>query len=207
MSPRHHPAADVLAAYASGALEPGFGLVVGAHVEMCGVCRREVGRFEAISGAALARLPEADIAPDALTRAMQRLDAAPQRQPVDTPSRAPLLDRLPLKRRKWVAPGVWVAAVDTPHAPDNRVYVLSVAPGMPTARHEHAGAEFCTVLQGAYRDELGAFSAGDFAAADGNVNHQPVVQGKEACVCLFATEGRLKPQGLLGRIAFGFANV
>ncbi|MGD9816176.1 MAG: ChrR family anti-sigma-E factor [Hyphomonadaceae bacterium] len=207
MSPRHHPAADVLAAYASGALEPGFGLVVGAHVEMCAACRREVGRFEAISGSALADLPEADVAPDALTRALQRLDAAPQRLPVNTPSRAPLLDRLPLKRRKWVAPGVWVAAVDTPHAPDNRVYVLSVAPGMPTARHEHTGAEFCTVLRGAYRDELGAFSAGDFAAADGNVNHQPVVQGNEACVCLFATEGRLKPQGLLGRIAFGFANV
>jgi putative transcriptional regulator len=63
------------------------------------------------------------------------------------------------------------------------------------------------VLKGAYRDELGRFAAGDFAAAYGDFNHQPVVDGDETCICLFATEGRLKPQGLIGRIAFGFADV
>ena len=29
MSPNHHPSDDILTAYAAGALEPGFGLVVG----------------------------------------------------------------------------------------------------------------------------------------------------------------------------------
>jgi putative transcriptional regulator len=62
-------------------------------------------------------------------------------------------------------------------------------------------------LKGAYRDELGLFAAGDFAAAESDLNHQPVVEGAEACVCLFATEGRLKPQGLLGRLAFAYADV
>jgi putative transcriptional regulator len=76
-----------------------------------------------------------------------------------------------------------------------------------TARHEHAGAEFCTVLEGAFRDETGVYRAGDFAAADEDLNHQPVIEGDEACVCLFATEGRLKPQGVLGRMAFMYANV
>lgn len=205
MNPRHHPSADVLAAYASGALEPGFGLVVGVHVEGCAACRSRVSSFEAVSGAALEDLPLENVAPDALAQVMARLDhtAAPQAA-VDA---RPLLERLPVKPKKWIAPGVWVAAVKTPHAPQNRVYLLSVAPGMPTARHEHSGAEFCTVLQGAFRDELGLFAAGDFAAADGEVNHQPVVQGDEACVCLFATEGRLKPQGLLGRLAFAYADV
>jgi putative transcriptional regulator len=207
MSPHHHPSPDILAAYAAGALEPGFGLVVGAHVEVCDECRARVGAFEAASGEALDGLEQADVAPDALTRVMAKLDGAPAalRQPArDT---RPLLERLPLRPRRWVAPGVWVAAVDTPHAPENRVYLLSVAPGRPTARHEHSGAEFCTVLKGAYRDELGLFSAGDFAAAYGDLNHLPVVQGEEDCVCLFATEGRLKPQGLLGRLAFAFADV
>jgi putative transcriptional regulator len=100
-----------------------------------------------------------------------------------------------------------VAAVDTPHAPENRVYVLSVAKGGLTARHEHSGAEYCAVLKGAYRDELGTFAAGDFGAADSDLNHQPIVQGDEDCVCLFATEGRLKAQGWIGRLAFAFANV
>ncbi len=205
MSPHHHPADDVLTAYAAGALEPGFGLVVAAHLEVCAQCRGRVGAFEAVSGSALAELPEADVAPDALAKVMSRLDEAPAARPA-ADGRS-FLERLPLKPKRWVAPGVWVAGVDTPHAPNNRVYVLSVAPGMPTARHEHSGAEFCTVLKGAYRDEIGLFAAGDFAAAYGDLNHHPVVEGDEACLCLFATEGRLKPQGLLGRIAFGFADV
>lgn len=205
MNPRHHPSADILAAYAAGVSEPGFGLVVGAHVEGCAACRAQVAAYEAASGAALEDAPDADIGGDALSRVMSRLDEAPARAPaVDT---RPLLQRLPLKPRKWIAPGVWVAGVKTPHAPDNRVYLLSVDPGRPTARHEHSGPEYCTVLTGAYRDELGLFQAGDFAAAEGDLNHQPVVVGDQSCVCLFATEGRLKPQGLLGRIAFAYADV
>ena len=205
MSPRHHPSADILAMYASGTLEPGFALVVGAHVEICAACDARVGSFQAVSGAALQALPAAELAPDALARALARLGEAPAPPPL--PDARPLLERLVLKPRKWIIPGVWVAAVDTPHAPDNRVYILSVAPGAPTARHEHSGAEFCTVLKGAYRDELGHFGAGDFAAASAAINHQPVIQGEEACVCLFATEGRLRPQGLLGRLAFAYADV
>jgi putative transcriptional regulator len=180
-------------------------LVVGAHVEGCAECRARTRAFEAVSGAALADVAPAAISDDALAQVMARLDAPPRPQ-AKTDTR-PVLDRLPLKPKKWVAPGVWVAAVDTPHAADNRVYLLSVAAGGLTARHEHEGREFCTVLKGAYRDELGLFAAGDFAAAEGDLNHQPVVEGDEACVCLFATEGRLRPQGFLARMVFAYANV
>lgn len=204
MNPRHHPSPDILAAYAAGTLAPGFGLVVGAHVETCAECRKNVAAYEAASGKALEALPQEAVASDALARVMARIEAPAKTVSADT---RPLLERLPLKPRRWVAPGVWVAAVDTPHAAEDRVYLLSVAPGMPTARHEHSGAEFCTVLQGAYRDEVGVFRAGDFAAAEHDLNHQPVVEGDEPCVCLFATEGRLKPQGLIGKLAFAFADV
>lgn len=204
MSPRHHPSDDILTAYTAGALEPGFGLVVGAHLEVCAHCRARVGVFEAASGAALEESPAAEVESDALAKVLARLDRQP---PAEQADRRPLMERLSLKPRKWVAPGVWVAGVDTPHAPENRVYLLSVGRGGLTARHEHTGAEFCTVLSGAYRDELGVFAAGDFAAAEPDLNHQPVVHGDEACVCLFATEGRLKAQGWLGRMAFAYANV
>lgn len=205
MNPRHHPAPDILAAYAAGALAPGFGLVVGAHLESCAACRARAGAFEAASGEALATLAPVEVSDDALARVLGRLDEpAPQ---IAKPDARPLIERLPLKPRRWVAPGVWVAAVDTPHAAEDRVYLLSVAPGMPTARHQHSGAEFCTVLQGVYRDEVGLFSVGDFAAAESDLNHQPVVEGDHPCVCLFATQGRLKAQGLIGRLAFAFANV
>ena len=205
MSPQHHPSDDILTAYSAGVLEPGFGLVVGAHLDGCAHCRGRVGAFEAASGAALREAAQADVSSDALTKVMARLDEKAVPEPaVD---RRPFIERLDLKPKKWIAPGVWVAAVDTPHAQQNRVYLLSVASGMPAARHEHSGAEFCTVLTGAYRDEVGLFAAGDFAAAYEDLNHLPVVEGEEACVCLFATEGRLKAQGLIGRLAFAYADV
>ena len=204
MSATHHPSADILANYSAGALDPGFGLVVSAHLETCAQCRRDAGTFEAVSGAALEDLPEAQLAADALSRTLHALDAE---GPVRSPDRRPLLERLPLKPKKWIAPGVWVAAVDTPHALDNRVYVLRIGAGSPAARHAHSGLEFCTVLKGAYRDELGRFAAGDFASAEGEFDHQPIVEADGECICLFATEGRLKAHGLIGRVVFSLANV
>lgn len=205
MSPRHHPTADILASYAAGTLESGFGLVVAAHVERCTQCRGAVRAFEATSGSALAGLPETPVREDALARVMARLDTAEAAPAVADPR--PLLERLRLKPKRWVAPGVWAAPVDTPHAPENRVYVLRLGAGLPAARHQHSGAEFCTVLKGAYRDELGVFAAGDFAAVEGDFNHQPRVEPGEECICLFATEGRLRPVDVVGRIAFGLADV
>lgn len=207
MSPRHHPSDDILTAYTTGALEPGFGLVVGAHVEGCAHCRARAGAFEAVSGSALRDLPQAELGAGALANVMARLDAVEPAAAAAAVDTRPFIERLSLKPKKWVAPGVWVAGVNTPHAPENRVYLLSVASGGLTARHEHSGAEFCTVLKGAYRDALGVFAAGDFAAADSELDHQPIVEGGETCVCLFATEGRLKARGVLGQLAFRYADV
>lgn len=206
MTPRHHPSAEILAAYSSGILEPGFGLVVGVHVQWCAECTRRVQAFETISGEALLSLPPTEVRADALSRTLARLEQdAPS--PIASTEPRPVLDRLPLKPKRWVAPGVWVAPVDTPHSAGNRVYVLSVPGATKSARHGHSGAEFCTVLQGAYRDEFGVFAAGDFAASDPDAEHQPIVEGRDSCLCLFATEGRLKPTSLLGRIAFALADV
>ncbi|WP_395645849.1 ChrR family anti-sigma-E factor [Terricaulis sp.] len=204
MIPRHHPAADILASYAAGALEPGFGLVVGAHLEGCTQCRGAVRAFEATSGEALSGLDDVAVGDDALSRVMARIDET--HTPVTADAR-PLLQRLQLKKKNWVAPGVWAAAVDTPHAPENRVYVLRIGAGLPAARHQHSGAEFCTVLKGAYRDELGLFSAGDFAAVEGDFSHRPKVEPYQECICLFASEGRLKAVDAIGRLAFRLANV
>src|SRR6185295_18447949 len=107
MNPRHHPTDDILATYAAGALEPGFGLVVGAHAEGCAHCRAKVAGFEAASGSALKDLPEAEVEAGALARVMARFDEAPA--PEAAPDTRPLLERLVLKPRKRVAPGVWVA--------------------------------------------------------------------------------------------------
>ena len=110
---------DVLATYAAGASEPGFGLVVAAHVEACTHCRAKVAAYEAASGAALEDIDDTEIVSDGFARVLERINETPVAPPVlDT---RPLMELLPLKPRKWIAPGVWVAGVKTPHAPNNRV--------------------------------------------------------------------------------------
>jgi putative transcriptional regulator len=204
MRPEHHPSHDTMAAYAAGALASGFALVVGAHVEHCAVCRSTLRTLEAVSGSALEALPDVAMSEGALEKALARLDAAPL---PPLPDARPFLQRLPLKRRKWVAPGAWVAAVDTPRDESARVYVLGVKAGFPTARHQHEGLEFCTVLEGAFRDQSGLYRAGDFAASEGDYAHQPLVEGDRDCVCIFATEAKLRPKGIISSLVFWYANV
>jgi putative transcriptional regulator len=100
-----------------------------------------------------------------------------------------------------------VAKVDTPCDRLDRVYLLSVASGVGTAEHSHTGIEFTQILSGALDDQGTIYRAGDFCEADAAQTHRPHVSGGEACVCLFATEGRLVPKGLIGRVAFALANV
>lgn len=203
-SPSRHPSLETMTGYAAGALRPGFGLVVGAHVEQCPHCRGVLRGLEAASGEALQSVEAVAMEQGALEKTLARLDSVSLPPLSDE---RPLLQRLPMKKRRWVAPGAWVAEVETPRAASDRVYVLHVAAGFPTARHTHDGLEFCTVLSGAFRDQTGLYGPGDFAEAEGDFDHQPAVEGDEACVCLFATEGKLKAKGLIGRMVFAYADV
>ena len=96
---------------------------------------------------------------EALARLMARIEAPP------SPAPAPrtMAQVLRVGKRRWVAPGVWTAKVGTPHAREDRVYLLSVAPGVEAALHTHHGAEFTQVLSGALSDDVDVLNAGDFS--------------------------------------------
>lgn len=200
---QHHPSLETLAAYAAGTQRAGFDVVTAAHLSVCAECRDRVASLECVGGAALAGTDAAALAEDALAQTLNRLDAPP---PVLAPTRT-IEDLLRSAKRRWVAPGVWVAKIDTPHAPEDRVYMLSAAPGAATAKHSHSGLEFTQVLSGSLRDDGVIYRAGDFAERDSSHMHQPDTIGDEPCVCLFATQGRLAPTGFIGRIAFALADV
>ncbi len=198
----HHPSAETLAAYAAGTLRAGFDVVAAAHVRHCPHCRAQAAAFERVGGLVLSESEATPVAANALENVLARLDE-PERP---EPARG-LDDLLRDVKRRWVAPGIWVARIDTPHAPDDRVYLLRAAPGMATARHGHHGAEFTLVLSGALADDGVIYRAGDFTERDAADTHHPTAHGDEPCICLFATQGRLAPTGLLGRLAFALADV
>ncbi|MDO1558810.1 ChrR family anti-sigma-E factor [Brevundimonas sp. 2R-24] len=203
VTPRHHPSEATLAQYVAGTLRPGFDVVVAAHLSTCAHCRAEAARLEAVGAAMLDEQAPVDMSADALDRALARIET-PE---AEVPPAPTLAEVLTPRRRRWLAPGVWTAKVDTPRYASDRVYLLGVGPGISTADHGHGGLEFTQVISGALQDGDIVYRAGDFIEHDADHEHQPVVWGDEPCVCLFATQGRLKPKGWLGRLVFALADV
>lgn len=204
--PAHHPSPETLASYAAGTMRAGFEVVVAAHMDACIQCRNELARLERLGGHLISGIDPAALKENALAQTLARLEEAPSPPPPSTEERG--LDRLLTDaKRRWVAPGVWTAKVDTPHDKADRVFMLRVAPGATTARHSHSGVEFTQVMTGALEDGDVIYRAGDFVELDADHTHHPKVHGDEPCICLFATEGRLVPTSIVGRIAFAIANV
>jgi putative transcriptional regulator len=73
--------------------------------------------------------------------------------------------------------------------------------------HSHTGIEMTCVLKGAFSHEGGHFGPGDFDLGDETVNHRPVVDAREECVCLVAMVGDLRLSGLIGRIVQPFVRL
>ncbi len=220
MTVTHHPDRALLLDYATGALSEPFALVVATHMALCPACRREVAAMEAIGGAML----EASAAPaeasceDAFARLMARVDAmpadpAPSPPPPCDPALAaiprPLRDRLPAApdRMPWRRQGP-VETVFLPcEVPGFRVRMLRIAPGRGVPRHTHRGEELTLVLQGAYSDATGHFARGDLETADPSLDHQPVADPGEQCICLAVTTAPLRLTGRLGRLIDPFLDI
>jgi putative transcriptional regulator len=207
LTPRHHPSEDLLVEFATGVLSLGARLVVTVHLGACSTCRVAVAEAEAIGGALLAALPPAPLQDHALALALAQIERPPPTPPLpialtfqkDWISVPREVLEAAEKRRRWAAPGVWVAKVG--HGPgDARNYLLGVAAGMYVPRHTHRGREMVCVLQGAYRDGDALHAPGDFACNDETVEHRPQVTADGDCVCLIAADSRLVPRDWIGRI-------
>jgi putative transcriptional regulator len=210
MSPDHHPAEELLLELAAGQLERGPALVLRAHLQACPACQAARGRFEAVGGALLETLPAAAMQADALEHALARIET-PVSQPnatakieVDLPT---LLQGEALGPRRWLAPGLWLRRLEAERGARFSTYLLHVAPHQRLPRHGHLGAEYCSVLEGAFADETGRYGPGDFACGDEGLEHSPTAQPGDACLCLIASEGRLKMHGLAARALQIYAGV
>ncbi len=195
---RHHPAEASLIACAAGAMPMAHARVIEVHAARCPVCAAGLRAAEAAGGALLDALPPAPMAPDALARALARLDtAAPEPAPA-----AAAFDLAALASGRWrrVAPGIAIMNLLPRDATDSRLDLIRVAPGRALLTHGHTGPETTCVLSGAFADGTGTFAAGDCVEADAALDHTPRALPGEDCVCLIATTHHLRPHGWLGRL-------
>jgi putative transcriptional regulator len=110
----HHPSDLTLADWAAGTLDEARALVVSSHLARCPHCRTAVGMFESVGGALLDDALPAEIAPDALDRALANL-GAPEAPPIGPPrTDAAMISGYALGRWRWLGRGIQWRQVDLP---------------------------------------------------------------------------------------------
>jgi len=208
MTISHHATDETLLRYAAGTLATGPRIVVEAHLSGCPVCRARVREFEALGGAVLEESEPSRLSANALANVLSRIDAGEMSEPVrsDMPVHIDGV-RLPdslrgcdIGRWRWIGPGMRMSRIGVPGDPDANLILLKVGPGRALPDHGHVGAEFTHIVSGSYTDRLGQFGPGDLAEVDEDVEHQPIVDPDEDCICLAAMEGRMRFNGFIGRL-------
>jgi len=212
MNIKHHLTDPLLMAYSAGQLPEAFNLVVATHVSLCDDCRARLGSFDAIGGAMLATAEPVHLDDDALEVALARIADAPDDRPVPAaPPPASRKDGLPqplvayiggdLSAVKWRPIGMGVRQAVLPTSPEAQVRLLYIPAGVAVPDHGHRGMELTLVLQGAFRDASDRFGPGDIEVADEHMQHKPVAEAGDACICLAATDAPLRFSGLIPKIA------
>jgi len=217
MTIQHHPSDSLLTAFAAGTLDQGQHVAIATHLVACPKCRSWMHTMEHVGGAILTGLPPAAMSSEALASVVARLDdpmetAAPAPKPArsaidEIPGLPKFMRRYPAGDWRWIAPRVYLRSIVLPEASDTRVFLLKSGAGTKMLQHSHTGLEMTCVLAGAFTHEGGRYGPGDFDLGDDNVDHQPVVDTAEECICLVAMQGTLRLNGFIGRLMQPFVRL
>ncbi len=214
MTIRHHLTDQLLMAYSAGDLPEAFNLVVATHVSLCDECRARLAAYDAVGGAVIDTGDVAEMSDDSLMACLARIDGLPQanaRRPMKRAGifPAPLADYVgggPNKVR-WRNLGMGVRQAILPTGKDASARLLYIPAGQAVPDHGHRGLELTLVLQGAFRDEKDRFGPGDIEIADEAMEHTPVAEAGEVCICLAATDGPLRFNAIIPRLAQPFLRI
>lgn len=209
MNIRHHISDELLFDYANGVLEEGWSIAVATHLAMCPACRKRLAMMEAAGGLALEAIevePGAATAADFSWEAMRtRLDNAGPAAEVPVPKKkmSAGAGSVPEPLRSYIGGDVnavkWkplgLGAYHFPIKTSNQdisVRLLRIPAGKPVPEHTHGGRELTLVLKGSFSDISGRFGPGDFEETDETVDHQPIADPGEDCICLAVTDAPLR---------------
>lgn len=210
---RHHLNDALLMAYSAGTLPEAFSLVVATHVSMCDDCRAQLASLDTVGGAVLETCDAVGLSASCLADTLALISAAP----MDTAPRRvavkrnaifpdPLRDYVggDLADVKWKKLGGGVSQYLLDTSRDATVRLLHIPAGTKVPDHGHRGTELTLVLKGAFLDGSDRFARGDVEVADEDLNHTPVADVGEDCICLAATDARLRFNQFLPRMAQPF---
>lgn len=214
---KHHLTDGLLLAYSAGTLPEAFSLVVATHISLCDDCRARLHAQDAVGGQIMEASGEAEVdIEDSFAAVLGRIEKAdrkrlrlprrPRRKVAsDTsifpdPLRSYVSGDLDAVRWRRIGGGVSQAVLPTGEEIGS-AKLLKIPGGVAVPDHGHKGMELTLVLQGAFRDDEDRFAAGDIEIADEGLEHTPVAEEGEDCICLIATDAPLRFNSLIPRIA------
>lgn len=206
MSTQHHISDELLLSYAAGSLSEGWSLAVATHLALCPECRKRLAEAERVGGAMLEAVDPTEIDATSLDAIMDRIDGDGAEAEAPKAKRASAAGSIfpePLRsyvgeesamRWKWLgaAQQIRLKTGDS----STSVRLLKIPAGQPMPTHGHRGPELTLVLAGSFSDEHGTFARGDVEEADEDVEHQPIADPGEDCICLAVTDAPLRLRGI-----------
>ncbi|NJL50332.1 MAG: transcriptional regulator [Blastochloris sp.] len=202
------PADLLLADFAAGALNGPMSVLVEAHLELSPNSNSFVRDLDTLGGILLDQSPAVALK-DFDRRLAAILDdntpapPMPSRRAVAADPVLPTAIRRfvgrPFSELRWSSrlPGLREVRLDRGGA---EVSLIWLKAGHAVPSHTHTGREAVLVLQGGFSDLYGSYDRGDIAVADEMIDHKPVADEGEDCICFVVQEGHLKLTSLMGRV-------
>ena len=207
----HHLTDQLLMGYSSGNLPEAFNLVVATHLSMCDDCRAALHAFDAVGGSLLDTNETSQIGDSSLAETLKLIAAKPVVKKLAPTSSlpSPLVDYTggDLEGVKWRPVGMGVRQAILKTSKNATARLLYIPAGSALPDHGHKGTELTLVIKGAFSDETARFSVGDVEVANEDIEHMPVAEIGEDCICLSATDAPLRFNGLVPRIVQPFLNI
>jgi putative transcriptional regulator len=219
MTSEHITVDDLLLAHAAGRLPEPVGLVVATHLALSPQGQSAYRDYEALGGAMLEDLAPVELSAGSFDRLIARLDddaelihagssgqSAPSGEgDLPWPLRAYVPGRL--ADLPWKHYG---SVSEAPLALDETTYrtrLIVLKAGRAVPKHTHDGQEITVVLKGAFNDGIGRYGRGDLSIADAHVDHQPMAEPGEDCLCLTVTDAPLRLTGTFSRFLNPFVRL
>lgn len=206
----HHTPDPMLAAYAAGTLPYAYAVVVASHVSLCKQCRAALEAHQTVGGLLLEDADTVSVSASLKDDLFAKLDEPFTPEPVyerQGPLPGPVMEALKGRAPRWKKLGMGVRQDIISQNTEGSVRLLYIPSGQAVPDHSHNGMELTLVLQGSFSDHTGRYGVGDLEIGDEDLEHTPIADPGEACICLAATDAKLRFSALAPRLLQPFFRI